>query len=256
MKKFALGCLIVFAILIGALIVYIALTPQEEKDQWAKDQKNRIQSEQDSAAALVARVVHRMQGVRSKLPMLTDASASRKCPPMDSTNVSYLYSTLAEMNQYAESGFVKDTTLYGPGPPLSKVMQVIHDNYGKSTSPAKWDVEEVTTSAQNILNFKFLAVYIPLTYEAPRMVDDKKFDSGYFDGWVVLVEAHTGKILGYERFEAISSEKIENSRIKVGLGPLSVPVTGEGIEQRIREDFRDRFFEASNAAIQRMMAKP
>ena len=253
MKKFLVGCLVVFAGLFGVLILVIYFTPQEEKDQAAKDRVNRLQAEKDTAAWLVTKVVDRMKVVRSKLPTLTATSASKKCPFMDSTAVQYLYTSVKEMNQYQENGFVRDSTLYSDGPPHSRILQIIYDNYGKSVSPEEWDRAEVSIAARRILAFKYLGVYVPLVYEAPKIVDDKKFDSGYFDGWIILVEASTGKPLGHIRFEAFSSEKIENSRIKVGVGPLSVPITGEGIDQKMREDFRDRFFEASDAAVKDMV---
>ena len=254
MKKFFVGCLVVFAGLVVVLIIIIKLTPQEEKDRSVNEYKLLKQQEKDTTAMLVQKVIKRIQLTKSKLPVLTATTAPKRCAPIELALLTLLPSSMTELNQYAENGFSRNSTLYGE-PWLTRIMQIINENYAKSQRPEEWDLAEVREASQKILALNYFTVYVPLIYEPPKMLDDKKFESGYFNGWVILVQANTGEPLGYTRFEALSSEKIENSRFKVGIGPLSVPITGKPIEQEMKEDFRNQFFNASYAAIQSMMTE-
>lgn len=252
MKKFFVGCLVVFAGLVALGIIINELTPQEEKDRAANELKLRKQHEKDTTSLLVQKIIHRIRLAKGKLPVLTATSPTKSCAPIEPALLTLLPTSIKEMSQYTEKGFSRDSTLYAE-PWLTRIMQIVNENYGKSSNPEDWDVTEVKEAADKILALNYFTVYVPLIYEPPKMVDDKNFESGYFNGWVILVQANTGEPLGYTRFEALSSEKIESSRFKVGLGPLSVPITGKPIEQKMKEDFRNQFFNASYTAIQSMM---
>ena len=248
MKKVMVGCLIVFAVLVLILIIAIMLTPQSEKDRIAQERLHR----KDTAVMLVNKVVNRFRFAQTRLPQLDEAVIGMHCPPVESVLLSLQPTSIKELKQYTESGFVQDTSLYHE-PWLTRRMQIIQQNYGTSLNPDDWDIGEVIETCRQILATNYFTVHVPHEYAAPRMIDDKHFESGYFEGWVILVDAHNGKVMGYQWFEAINSKEIENFRLGVGVGPLSIPLTGKDIGSKVKEDFRNRFFEASDRAIGQMM---
>lgn len=92
----------------------------------------------------------------------------------------------------------------------------------------------------------YFGVFYPVLEKLPKVGKDQKFESGFFDGWIVVVELETGKPVRAVRFQARSSDSVESKSYKVA----GVEVAG-GAEKAIQEDFKQNFLLAALTAVQK-----
>jgi hypothetical protein len=94
---------------------------------------------------------------------------------------------------------------------------------------------------------RYLGVIYPVEVHLPKMAEDKKsFAPGFFDGWVVLVELDTAKIVRQARFTAESSDKISNRGVKI----VGIKIAPDA-QKKLEENFHTNFFAAALEAIMR-----
>jgi len=82
---------------------------------------------------------------------------------------------------------------------------------------------------------RYAVVLVTDERELPKKVDSSSFDSGFFDGMLVLVEVPTAEALCAQPFTFESSESIEEHKVGLKLGP-KVNVGGN-----LEDDFEDNF---------------
>lgn len=259
-KVLKYGCL---TVIIGIALLFLAaflyemlFVSDEEKAERTRVSEEYRKQEEDSAAYFVNRVIVRMHNANKKLSNLkldTIPMRCQKCAEVNTASVLYQRVSKEELEQFTDSGFQVKSALYW-GPWLTKNMQVIEQNYSKSKTPQSWDLGEVKENAKDILKRDYLIVFIPIIHNQPRLVNDEHFETGYYYGWIVLMQADTGEPLGYSLMRAIGTlEKVESEQWGVGVGPIKIPIVGDGIKEKLDKNFSDEFFRSTDLTVRYIM---
>ena len=98
----------------------------------------------------------------------------------------------------------------------------------------------------------YLAVFMPISQSWPVIhLEDKTFDPGTFQGWVILVDAKNLVPLGQTSFSAQNSSEVRSLRVKV-LGDW----VGSTLPEKLEGEFTGQFWGNANRAIVRLRAHP
>lgn len=236
-KGLLIGCggLIALMIFLSMVSTFVGWLTRESDDQrLAREAADKRQAEEAVAAAIA-----RLQVAQSNFELPDAAQKDVACPvPIDGRT---LRITAAELAQFRADGVVPSDDL-GRQPFRGSEIHAIANR-----------TSEAGQAAGVVNQTQFLLVYVPLRYEPPVLYAEKKtFDSGIFDGFLVVIDAARGQPLCQARFRAESSDKVGGGmRLKVG----GVPVTGRAsLGDQIRDDFKDNVSKAANRALERISA--
>ncbi len=242
---------------IAAYIEDEYFTTDEEKAEWAKNEAAYRKSQQDSVTFLVNQLTARMSRANNALSLATLDTVPKKCLSCTSVKKedwTFQLTSEEELKQFSTSGIAVNPKLHW-GPWLRKNMQLVVENYNRYDSLSNGDLYDVKLAAKEILSKKFLWTFIPIVHVQPRLIDSKYFEAGYFYGWVVLMNAETGEVLGYKIFHAMGTNQVESFQLKVGFGPLEIPVTGNNFKEKLDKDFRAAIDKAADEAFDFIVSK-
>ena len=262
-KFLKFGCLgsigLILLLAVIGMIGQAMMSPQEKAAQEAARQAAANKEAADEKAAAEKTLSDQKKGAADLLRKLT---LIRRCLPgidqlqeqpapagTDLGNVTYYPVDYAFLTQFAETGFVplasEDPHLWYRGSLMDDVQKALTSNL----PPEKRD-EALARAGTDFEAKPYLAVFVPLQQEWPVMdADDKKFVSGYFKGWVILLDARKQQVVSQSRIEAQNSAKVTKTRPTVA----GIPI-GTGIGAAIASDFTDNFWAAANAAISKSAA--
>lgn len=228
----------IIALLVG-LAIYFSLEP----DEWAEGRRTEYNNN-------FKKVVTLLTVINKKLPDLTADSKEKKYA-MWISDPTYsdkrITTSISQLRQFKTTGFVPDSSaIHEPWRP--EQLEVIEQNYGKPID--KNNEFQIRNACDEILACRYFAVLVPLAYQEPSILDDDKFLQGEFDGWVVLVGTQKGEVMGYVRFQAISSEEVSAKR-----GAFETSVSDEEMNEKLIEDFKNQMVHATSEAIGKIMSK-
>jgi hypothetical protein len=242
MKK-ALGCgaigcgsLIALSLLISVgSFVKTRLNPPEPEDKKAE----REAAEERKAAETRATALARLQAASANFEAPGPGSKEVRCAVH--VGGSTLRMTAAELAQFGPNGVTPNADMSDQPFRGSEIHAIAN-----GTSDA-------VQASDGLNRTQFLLVYVPLRYAAPILHEEKKtFESGFFDGFLVVMDAARGERVCQTRFKAENSEKVGGGvRLKV----VGVPVTGRAsLGQQVADDFRENLYEAAGKALARINA--
>ena len=262
-KVLKFGCLGVVGVFVLLLIVGLIgqamMTPQEKAAQEAKRQAAAAKEEADEKAATAKLLSDQQQSadalqrrftlLRRLLPAPNELAEHLGEPPAlkdadHPPEVTYLPVDYAFLAQFSETGFAP---IAAPDPHLwyrGDLLDAVQKALTSDVPPEKRNAELARVASA--LDAKgYLAVFFPLAQDWPELdADGKKFVSGYFQGWVVLVDLKRQALVGQTLFEARNSAKVKNRRLTVS----GIPI-GSGMGSAVASDFTDNFWSAANQAI-------
>lgn len=244
-------------IFIAAYLEDVYFTTDEERAERTKSEAEYRKSQQDSVAFLVNQIVIRMSRANKELSLATLDTIPKKCQSCASVKKedwTFQLTSEDELKQFSDVGIAANSKLHW-GPWLRKNMQLVVGNYNRYDSLSNGDLYDVKLAAKEILTKKFLWTFIPIVYVQPRLIDSKYFEAGYFYGWVVLMNAETGEVLGHKIFHAVGTDQVESFQFKVGFGPLEIPVTGNNFKEKLDKDFRAAIDKAADEAFDFIVSK-
>lgn len=254
-KGIKYGCLsvigLVVLIFIAAYIEDVYFTTDEERAEWVMNEAVYRRNQQDSVTFLVNQISSRMSRANKALSLAILDTIPKKCKScalVKKEDWTFQLTSEDELKQFSDSRITANPKLHW-GPWLRKNMQLVVGNYNRYDSLSNSDLWEVKLAAREILTKRFLWTFIPIVHVQPRLIDSKYFEAGYFYGWVVLMNAETGEVLGHRIFHAVGTNQVESFQLKVGFGPLKIPVTGNNFKEKLDKDFQAAIDKAADEAF-------
>lgn len=260
-KVLKYGCLSVIGlavlIITAAFINDVYFTTDEERAERAKHTADYRKSQQDSVTFLVNQIVIRMSRANKALSLATLDTIPKKCLScalVKKEDWTFQLTSEDELKQFSDSGIAANPNLRW-GPWLMRDMQLVVLTYNRYDSLSTGIINDTKLAAKQILRKKFLWTFIPIVHVQPRLIDSKYFEAGYFYGWVALMNAETGEILGHKIFHVMGTDKVESLQLKVGFGPLEIPVTGNNFKEKLDKDFGGAVHKTANEAFNFIVSK-
>ena len=272
-KFLKFGCLGVIGVFVLLLIVGLIgralMTPEEKAAMAAKRQAAEAKAAEEQKAADAQAVADEKaaeektvaQQKQSADDFLRRLTLLRRCvPAVDQLHeqaapagsgvgkITYYPADYGFMTQFAETGFVPltsdDPNLWYRGTVFDDMQKAL-----TSDLPPEKRNAILAKTAADFDTKPYLAVFVPLEQNRPVLdADGKKFTSGYFRGWVILLDSKKQELISETTFEAKNSATVTKYRPKVA----GIAI-GSGIGSAVASDFTDNFWSAANAAIEKSL---
>lgn len=178
--------------------------------------------------------------IQQNLSKLTPITQEKACPTGLTEEVFAQFPTsIAQLSQYTPQGFIKVPI------PLnewyrSNAITKLSRNMEKGSSAKQWNRSEVEDAIRDIRDHSHIAVYIPRLQEWPESRDGTAFETGVYDGWVVLVDLLSLQPTCHGHFFVMSSESVLSHS-----GSTSLQLAAE-------EDFERNFWKQAEQTISRI----
>jgi hypothetical protein len=236
-----LGLCVLFAVL-GAVLEALKTPEQRAAEQKAREDASNAahQKTLDTARALSATFA----SVARQLPA-PDALQELENPAFKGKSIELTPADAGFFAQFDDVGYVStrdSPTVWFRSSKLDDAKEVL----AKIAKKEYFFDVSVTSADEEIRAKPYFGVFYPVLEKLPKTTSDGKFESGFFDGWIVVVEVASGKPVRIARFQARSSDEVESRSLKVA----GVRVAG-GIDSAIQEDFRTNFTLAALTAVQK-----
>lgn len=241
-KGCLIGCGVVAAIAVLGVVVLVIISVVFKDDIDANTARRR-----DEAVTGVADISARLQKAHANVQKLVPLTQEKACPLNPAAAFKHSPTSLSQLSEFTPAGYLKAIA-----PPTewyrSKAIMELTENLEKGPGPEQWDVFEVADQVEEIHALTHLAVIVPEVQELPTVANENTFDSGFFSGWVVLVNFANQEPECYAHFEAENSATIETTEYTVS----GVKVGGGDFARAAREDLEKNFWSAAGAAIDRV----
>jgi hypothetical protein len=243
-KGCALGCA-GLAVIVALLLAvgYQAqknMTPAEKAAEQAA--RNADRDKEDATVDALLSSLHQLQ---TRLPPAA-AMQEQLCPEFAGDSVEYMAMDGAFLQQFTEHGFVAASP---PDPQLLWYRGSWASDVEGALVPNQYhqrrDNGALLLLKADFEHAPYVAVFVPLEQRWPILnADGKTFQTGAFQGWVILVDRKTLTPLGQTRFASQNGEEVTS--LRVGLGDALV---GPTLKTAIEKDFTGHFWKAAGAAI-------
>ncbi len=225
------------------------LSPEQRQEEDATAAAARAKAEAETTK-LADSVAPRLAELRARLPSPAPAQESTCQETLPGDALVYLPVDFSFLEQFTAAGYTPKAVpdCWYRAPFFQRLTQCFPD---KSYTGKRDDVA-LAAAARQLGETQFLAVIYPLEQRLPVLHQEtKSFDSGVFEGWIVLVDARTMTPLAQTKFSTRSSANISSTRIRIRGIPL-----GSGPDAKLQADFIDNFWESVDHAIPRLRNRP
>lgn len=240
MKRILKILLFAFLGIIALAILYDFLEPAS----WKRERRNR-------AKTYLREVTDDLVRLKAALPELNEDILTTRFDLDSFPNWNEIITISAnELNQFADTSLMITNPLPW-GPWQDPQVKIFEDTY--MTLPKyRNDFIQIDAGGE-IQKKKFAAIFSPVYYREPKLIDKKTFMPGYFDGWMVLMDIKKMKRLGYARFKAMTKLKeINGESLGVGLDPIPVGIPLINItdfDEILQKDFKKEFFNIADSIM-------
>jgi hypothetical protein len=246
-KVLALGCLGCVGLCVIFAVIGMVIEMLKSPEQRAAERKER----EDASSAAHQKTLDTARGLSA-----TFASVARQLPAPDALqelenpafkgkSIEVTPADAGFFAQFDDVGYVSTRdcpTVWFRSSKLDDAKEVL----AKIAKKEDFFDFSVSSADAEVRAKPYFGVFYPVLEKLPKTTSDGKFESGFFDGWIVVVELSTGKPVRIARFQARSSDSVESHSLKVA----GVKVAG-GIDSAIQEDFRTNFMLAALTAVQK-----
>jgi hypothetical protein len=244
----ALGCALMLGgcvLLIGVAAVREAMKSPEQKAAEAKARTEHMAALKEKDRQAAVELSRRFAAIARQLPAQS-ALAELPNPELAGKTVAFTPADPGFFGQFDDTGYVSSRDsphVWYRSTKLDEAKQYL----AKVAKNEDYYFSKVESISDELSKKSYVGVFYPVVDLLPKISEDgKTFVPGLFDGWVVVVDLATAKVVRIARFQARSSDKVKDRHVKV----VGIKV-GADAQKRLDEDFRTNVLTAALEAIAR-----